>query len=117
MNPRDIESTLHIEILKLGSKRNGDSVLAFMHVTYLAHSLCTYIQLTSVPLHAQASPPDYSSGLGSVPPATAHAQNVLHSKVHPKKICGVRLLSLSLSKVRIFAHFLKQRKTGEIWNI
>ena len=23
----------------------------------------------------------------------------------------------SLSKVRIFAHFLKQRKTGEIWNI
>ena len=26
-------------------------------------------------------------------------------------------LTLSLSKVRIFAHFLKQRKTGEIWNI
>ena len=26
-------------------------------------------------------------------------------------------IPLSLSKVRIFAHFLKQRKTGEIWNI
>ena len=26
-------------------------------------------------------------------------------------------ISLSLSKVRIFAHFLKQRETGDIWNI
>ena len=26
-------------------------------------------------------------------------------------------LTLSLSKVHIFAHFLKQHKTGEIWNI
>ena len=117
MNPRDIESTLHIEILNLGSKGSGDSVLAFMHVTYLAHSLCTYIQLTSVPLHAQVSPPDYCSGLGSVPSATAHAQNVLHSKVHPKKNLRGPSTALSLSKVRSFAHFLKQRKTGEIWNI
>ena len=37
MNPRDIESTLHIETLKLGSKGSGDSVLVLMHVTYLAH--------------------------------------------------------------------------------
>ena len=28
-----------------------------------------------------------------------------------------QLLTLSLSRVRIFAYFLKQRKTGEIWNI
>ena len=33
-------------------------------------------------------------------------------------LCGVGgELTLSLSKVRIFVHFLKQRKTGEIWNI
>ena len=44
MNPRDTESTLHIETLKLGSKESGDSVLVLMHVTYLAHLLCTYIQ-------------------------------------------------------------------------
>ena len=29
----------------------------------------------------------------------------------------IAAVTLSLSKVRIFAHFLKQRKTGEIWNI
>jgi len=75
--------------LKLGSKGSGDSVLVLMHVTYLSHLLCTYIQLSSTLLHAQASPPDYCSGLGSAPPATAHAQNVLHSetksKVRPPK--------------------------------
>ena len=42
MNPRDIESTLHIETLKLGSKGSGDSVLVLVHVTYFAHLLCMY---------------------------------------------------------------------------
>ena len=84
MNPRDIESTLHMETLKLGSKGSGDSVLVLMHVTYLAHSLCTYIQLTSTFLHA-LSPPDYWSGLGSTPPATVHVQNMLHSFDEAKK--------------------------------
>ena len=52
----NIESTLHIETLKLGSKGSGDSVLVLMHVTYLSHLLCAYIQLTSTFLHAHASP-------------------------------------------------------------
>ena len=86
MNPRDIESNLDIETLKLGSKESGDSVLVLMHVTYLAHLLCTYIQLTSTFLHAQASPPDYCSRLGSAPTATAHAQNVLHSRLSRKYV-------------------------------
>ena len=94
MNPRVIESILHIETLKLGSKGSSDSVLTLMHVTYLVHLLRTY--LTSTFLHVQASPPGYCSGLGSAPPATAHAQNVLHletkSKVRPKKICPPRSL-------------------------
>ena len=80
----NIESILHIETLKLGSKGSGDSVLVLMHVTYLAHLLCTYIQLTSTFLHA-LSPPDYWSGLGSAPPATAHVQNMLHSFDEAKK--------------------------------
>ena len=74
MNPRDIESILHIKTLKLGSKGRGDSILVLMHVTYLVHLLCT----------------DFCSGLGSAPPATAHAHNVFHSetksKVLPKKL-------------------------------
>ena len=37
MNPRDIESTLHIETLKLSSKGSGDSVLVLIHVTYYVY--------------------------------------------------------------------------------
>ena len=80
----DIQSTLHIETLKLGSKGSGDSVLVLMHVTYLAHS---YIQLTSAFLPAQASPPDYCSGLGTRPVMELDMSSTLSNLLTFKKVC------------------------------
>ena len=83
--PKGLESTLHIETLKLGGKRSGDSVLVLMRVTYLAYLLRVY----SLPVHSYMHRPRYYSGLGSAPTATVHAQNVSHSetklKVRAKK--------------------------------
>ena len=55
-----------------------------MHVTYLAHFTMYVYTAYQYILTYTGSPPDYCSGLGSATPATAHAQNVLHSETKSK---------------------------------
>ena len=113
MNPMDIESTLHIETLRLGSK--GSALYLFSCILLAFHIY--YVRIYSLPVYAQASPPDYCSGLGSAPPATAHVQNVLHwetnSKVRPKNISQIRanFFGRTFDLVRV-QHVLRVRSSG-----